>query len=74
MQGLRALCATPEASLRALRGGADLICIGNNLQAEQEACVRAAEQLAALCGTDATLAARVGEAAGRVAARKRAAG
>ena len=72
MEGLRAICSTLDACERALRGGADLLCIGNNLQAEQEECLEAAVRVATRCEEDPELAVRVADARGRVAERKRA--
>lgn len=74
MQGLRRVCTTPEASLRALRAGADLVCIGNNLVVEESECVAVAERLVELTRADAALAETLQAAQARVALRKAAAG
>ncbi len=70
MQGLRAICSTAGAVRRALCAGADLVCIGNNLLAEEGECVEAAAALDALAGRDAAVRARLLEAQVRVQARK----
>lgn len=70
MQGLRAVCGTPEAAIRALRAGVDLLCIGNNLRAEEEACAGLAEAVEARAREDAVLRAALAAARRRVAARK----
>lgn len=71
MQGLRAFCSTGEAVRRALGAGVDLVCIGNNLLAEEGECVEAAEALDALARRDAALRERLLAAQARVRARKR---
>jgi beta-N-acetylhexosaminidase len=73
MQGLRQICSTQEASLRALRAGVDLVCIGNNLVAEQSECVETAEMLADLAAADPEFAATAASATERVRRRKDAA-
>jgi beta-N-acetylhexosaminidase len=70
MQGLRAFCSTLEAARRALAAGVDLVCIGNNLLAEEGECVQAAASLAALAERDATLRSTLLAAQARVRARK----
>jgi beta-N-acetylhexosaminidase len=74
MQGLRQICSTQEASLRALRAGVDLVCIGNNLVAEQSECVETAEMLAELAASDAEFAATAAAGSARVRQRKDAGG
>jgi len=70
MQGLRAFCSTPEAVRRALCAGVDLVCIGNNLLAEEGECVEAAEALDTLARSDAATRSKLLEAQERVRARK----
>jgi beta-N-acetylhexosaminidase len=70
MKGLRAFCSTAEAVQRALCAGVDLVCIGNNLLAEEGECVAAAEALAARARSDAAVRARLLAAQARVRARK----
>lgn len=70
MQGLRAFCSTPEAVRRALCAGVDLVCIGNNLLAEEGECVEAAETLGALVRHDTAVQERLRAAQQRVRSRK----
>jgi beta-N-acetylhexosaminidase len=70
MQGLRTFCATPEAARRALCAGVDLVCIGNNLLAEEGECVDAAEALDARARSDESIRATLLTAQERVRARK----
>jgi len=70
MKGLRAFCSTREAVLRALCAGVDLVCIGNNLLAEERECIDAAEAVDALARRDPALHTRLLAAQGRVRARK----
>lgn len=70
MQGLRAFCSTPEAVRLALCAGVDLVCIGNNLLAEEGECAQAAEALDALAHGDAATRSKLLEAQERVRARK----
>lgn len=71
MQGLRAFCSTSEATRRALCAGVDLVCIGNNLRAEEGECIEAAESLEALARRDAAVRSTLLAAQARVRARKR---
>jgi beta-N-acetylhexosaminidase len=70
MQGLRAFCTTAEAAQRALCAGVDLVCIGNNLLAEEGECVEAATALDALARRDGAVRERLLAAQRRVRARK----
>lgn len=70
MQGLRAFCSTPEAARRALCAGVDLVCIGNNLRAEEGECGEAAAALGALARRDAGLRHALLAAQRRVRVRK----
>jgi beta-N-acetylhexosaminidase len=71
MRGLQLRCGTLDACERAVRAGVDWLCICNNLLGEEDACFDAARQLARAAAADPALAARVEEAAERVALRKR---
>jgi beta-N-acetylhexosaminidase len=71
MQGLQRRCGTVEACLRAVRAGVDLLCICNNLLAQEAECVEAARRLEEEAARDAALAERIAAAQERVAARKR---
>ena len=73
MQGLRGICTTLEACLRALRSGVDLVCIGNNLHAEQDECEEAARTLQEAVASDAELRRMLESAIARIARRKKAA-
>lgn len=55
MQGLQKLMPTGEACLRAVRAGADLIVIGNNLKDEQEQAAGFAGDLRAACQSDSSM-------------------
>jgi beta-N-acetylhexosaminidase len=70
MQGLRAFCTTAEAVRLALCAGADLVCIGNNLLAEEGECVEAAGALDALARRDGAVRERLLAAQQRVRSRK----
>ncbi len=70
MQGLQAICTTEAASLRALKAGVDLLCVGNNLLDQQDECFRAAEQLRRGAQADPALATRLASARGRIRSRK----
>jgi len=72
MAGLRLLCGTEDASLRAVRAGVDWVCIGNNLAREEGESVAAAEQLRAAAVRDETLARGLEASRARIAAAKRA--
>jgi beta-N-acetylhexosaminidase len=74
MQGLQQACPTLEACERAVRAGIDLLCLGNNLLAQEDVCEEAVRALAARARDDAALRARIADAQRRVAARKRWAG
>jgi beta-N-acetylhexosaminidase len=52
MQGVQQLMSTGEACRRALRAGADLILIGNNMKDEQEEAAQFARDLLAACERD----------------------
>jgi len=70
MQGLQQCLPALEAVEQAVRAGIDLLCICNNLLAQEAECEAAAERLAARARDDAALRARVEDAQRRVAARK----
>jgi beta-N-acetylhexosaminidase len=70
MQGLRAICSTVDACLRSVRGGVDLLCIGNNLHAERDECRDAALRLAGAAASEPELEASLERAIARVAVRK----
>lgn len=53
MQGVQKLMSTAEACLRALRAGADLLLIGNNMMDEQLRAAEFARDLRLACETDA---------------------
>lgn len=55
MQGLQKLMSTGEACRRALRAGADLILIGNNMKDEQEQAAQFARDLRDACESDPLL-------------------
>lgn len=55
MQGLQRLAPTGEACQRAVRAGADLIVIGNNLKDEQEQAAAFARDLRAACRSNASM-------------------
>lgn len=74
MQGLRAICSTVDACLRAVRAGVDLLCIGNNLHAERDECFQAARRLESAVSSDDQIAASLRAGSQRVRARKQAAG
>jgi len=71
MAGLRAWCGTREAALRALGAGVDLLCIGNNLLAEQAECAEAASAVESAAERDEALRARLAQATARIRDRKR---
>jgi beta-N-acetylhexosaminidase len=52
MQGVQQLMSTGEACLRAIRAGADLIIIGNNMKDEQQQAAGFARDLIAACERD----------------------
>lgn len=70
MQGLQQLCPTLDACELAVRAGVDLLCICNNLLAQEDVCEEAARRLAERAREDAALRARVEDATIRIAARK----
>ncbi len=70
MKGLQAICTTEAASLRALRAGVDLLCIGNNLLQQEQECFRAAEQVRRDELADPELATRLSASRERIAHRK----
>lgn len=55
MQGVQKLMSTGEACLRALRAGADLIIIGNNMKDEQAQAAEFARSLRLACEADSSL-------------------
>lgn len=55
MQGVQKLMSTGDACLRALRAGADLIIIGNNMKDEQRQAADFARSLRSACDLDASL-------------------
>lgn len=70
MQGLQQCLPTGAAIEQAVRAGIDLLCICNNLLAQEGECEQAAERLAAQAAADAGLRSRIEAAQRRVAARK----
>ena len=70
MKGLRAFCSTAEAVQRALCAGVDLVCIGNNLLAEEGECVEAAEHSTRARVATPAVRARLLAAQARVRERK----
>ena len=72
MAGLRLLCGTADAALRAMRAGVDWVCIGNNLAREEGESVAAAEQLREVAAQDAALAAILAASCARIQTAKRA--
>jgi beta-N-acetylhexosaminidase len=70
MQGLQRLMPTGEACLRALRAGADLILIGNNLEDEQEQAVGFARDLRAACLGDSRMRAHAEASIARMSGLK----
>jgi beta-N-acetylhexosaminidase len=73
MGGLRQMLSTPDATLRALRAGVDLVCVGNNLVDEEAACEGAAEAVLAMANGDPTIRSQCLASMKRVALRKAAA-
>lgn len=73
MQGLQAFCSTREGTLRGVRAGLDLVCIGNNLRSEAGDCEAVASDLIAQAIEDPDFESRIREAIETVASRKRAA-
>lgn len=55
MQGVQKLMSTGEACVKAVRAGADLIIIGNNMKDEQEHAADFARNLRGACETDAMM-------------------
>lgn len=55
MQGVQKLMSTGEACRRALRAGADLLLIGNNMKDEQRQAADFARELLLACETDSSL-------------------
>ncbi len=74
MQGLQGAAGTQDAALRALVAGVDLVCIGNNLLAQESECRAAALAVAERARADASLAAALAASRARIAERKRRAG
>jgi beta-N-acetylhexosaminidase len=70
MQGLQRRFATPAALPLALRAGIDVLLLGNNLLDDEAQCEVLAEGLELEVRRDASLAAHVHAALGRVARRK----
>jgi len=70
MGGLRQLGSTPDMSVRALRVGVDMVCIGNNLVIEEDACAEAAAAVRALADDDVVAREMFHAARDRVAIRK----
>lgn len=70
MGGLRQLGSTVDTSVRALRAGVDLVCIGNNLVAEEATCVDAAKAVRTLTDDDVPARETLRASQGRVAIRK----
>lgn len=66
MQGVQKLMSTGEACPKAVRAGADLIIIGNNMKDEQAQAAQFARDLAAACETDATIRAHAEASIGRI--------
>ena len=70
MGGMRQLGSTVDMSVRALRAGVDLVCIGNNLVAEEEACAAAAIAVRLVADDDPDARERFRASQDRVAIRK----
>jgi len=70
MQGLQKLRDSRDGSIQGLRAGLDMIVIGNNLMAEDEATLGIAEAVRAACESDQALCLHTVAATARVAVRK----
>jgi beta-N-acetylhexosaminidase len=70
MQGLQQVCPTVESCELAIRAGVDLLCICNNLLAQEALCEQAAHRLTTRAREDAALRTRIEEARSRIAARR----
>ena len=70
MQGFQAFAQTAPGAVRAIEAGLDLICIGNNLRSEADACGRVVEQLAVHAQASEVFAKRCADARERVGERK----
>jgi beta-N-acetylhexosaminidase len=70
MQALQRLCGTVDACERAVRAGIDLLCICNNLLAQEAECFEAARRLERGAARDPALARRIADAQVHVRARK----
>lgn len=70
MQGLQKIMSTFEACEQGLRAGLDMLCIGNNLMAEDEKLLEVAARLETLVSSDSELSDKVGASIQRVHARK----
>lgn len=70
MEGLRQMVSTVDASVRALCAGVDLVCIGNNLVVEEDACVAAAKAARVMADSDPVVRGTCHVSQTRVAARK----
>ena len=71
MAGLRQLCGTSDAALRALSVGVDWVCIGNNLEREEGESVEAADRVRREAALDGALETRLVESRIRIAEAKR---
>lgn len=70
MQGLQKRWTSRAASTQAIRAGLDLICIGNNLMAEDEAVAHCAEAVATELTKDPTLRSNAMQSLARISAKK----
>ncbi|MGH6707839.1 MAG: glycoside hydrolase family 3 N-terminal domain-containing protein [Bradyrhizobium sp.] len=70
MQGLQKALGTKEASLRSLKAGIDMLCIGNNLFDQEQEMAAIAQSVAQSVRDGALAGTAVNESIGRVARRK----
>jgi beta-N-acetylhexosaminidase len=70
MQGVQKLMSTSEACVRAVRAGADLLIIGNNLKDEQEQAAGFARKLLEACQRDPLIRAHAEASIARIARLK----
>ncbi len=70
MGGLRQMVSTVDASVRALRAGVDLVCIGNNRVVEEHVCAAAATAARETADHDVMVRETFRGSQERVAARK----
>jgi beta-N-acetylhexosaminidase len=71
MQGLQKRLPTQAACVQGIRAGIDLLCIGNNLMAEDERLLPIASHLESLLSTDEVFQERFLKASARIAKRKK---